>query len=236
MRLKVIACKTLTREIGFLSASCPNTLDIVWLGNSGRADTYGSLLQDCIDKTDSEGPGAYDAIVLALGADAACGVSSQWFPILVPRVHDCTSLLLGSAQRMRDIMEAASSELYWYTPGILERHMPDGVFSEELTRYSIPVGAENARCLLGMERDWEKYRGSAAYVQLPGVAYPNFSKRCAACAEYLGWPLVQHEGDASMLRALLDGEWDITRFLTVPPTQTLIPSYHEDIACLFQSE
>ena len=233
MRLKVIACHTLTREIGFLGSSSPNTLDLTFLGRGGNhADITGSLLQGCIDKIDTEGYEAYDAIVLAIGADSCHGLTSRRFPLIVPRVHSCSALLLGSAQRERDISEAAGEEgIYWYIPGVLERHMPDGVFGEVLSRYAVPCGVQNARCLLGMERDWERHRGSAAYVELPDVSYPDFKARCKACASYLEWPLAVHEGDSALLRALLDGAWD-ERFLTVPPGATCLPSFHSDIVCL----
>lgn len=236
MRLKIIASPVLTRELGFLCSGSPNTLDFTFIGlGSNEADSYGSSLQGCIDKIDTEGYGAYDAVVLALGTDACCGVTSQRFPLIIPRVHSTAALLLGSAQRERDISEATGAEgLYWYIPGSLERHMPDGVFGEVLTRYSVPCGAQNARCLLGMEQDWERQRGNAAYVELPGIAYPDFKARCVACAKYLEWPLTVYEGDPSLLRALLDGAWD-ERFLTAPPGTTCVPSFRSDVIRLEKS-
>lgn len=72
-----------------------------------------------------------------------------------------------------------------------------------------------------MERKWTSEYDRAAYVDL-GVGETErsreYARHCAAC---LGWSFDHVQGDATLLRDLLTGPWDASRFLIVPPHHTI---------------
>lgn len=136
MRLSVIASKSLTREIGLVSASCPNSLDITYLAQSDceAPDSLQCALQACIDKIDQSGAG-YDAIVLSYGlcSGGVCGISSEHYSLVIPRVHNHAALLLGDKERFRLLFEQYP-DTFWFTPGYFEHSQ--GVMSSWPSPYT----------------------------------------------------------------------------------------------------
>ncbi|WP_312643503.1 DUF1638 domain-containing protein [Hydrogenoanaerobacterium sp.] len=243
MRLKVIACKVLTRELGYLSAACPNYLDISWLrqGYHDEPDRLRAILQECIDKIDSgddpfscnETVGEFDAIVLGYGlcSNGICGVRSKRYPIVVPRAHDCITLFLGSKERYRDLFDQTSGGVFWYTPGWIENSLvpSETTYAKKYDQYVEKYGEDNAEYLMEMEETWIKGYSAVAYVQMPDIAYPDYRGYSRTCADYLGWDHHEHKGDDTLLRDLIDGNWDNERFLVIPPNSTCEQSYDNSI-------
>ena len=243
MRLKVIACKVLTRELGMISADCKNYLDISWLrqGYHDEPNRLHDILQDSIDKIDAgndpfscgEKVGEFDAIVLGYGlcSNGVCGVQSKRFPIVVPRAHDCITLFLGSKERYRELFDSNNGGVFWYTPGWIENSlMPsERTYTRKLAEYIEKYGEDNAEYLMEMEEKWMKDYNAVAYVQMPGIAYPDYRGYSQKCAEYLGWAHQEYKGDDSLLHALVDGDWDDERFLVIPPKQSCEQSFDDNI-------
>lgn len=243
MRLKVLACKVLTRELGFLSASCPNYLDITWLrqGYHDEPDRLRSILQECIDKIDSgddpfscgEHVGDFDAIVLGYGlcSNGICGVSSKRYPIVVPRAHDCVTLFLGSKERYREIFDKTGGGAFWYTPGWIENSLvpSEETYRKKLAAYTQKYGEENAEYLMEMEQKWMEDYSAVAYVEMPGIHYPDYRGYSRECAKFLGWDHREFSGNDTLLRDLIAGNWDEERFLIIPPGKICEQSFKNDI-------
>lgn len=159
MRLKVIIPQAMAPELSCLQASCKNLLDVTYLqyGDHENPDDLRGALQACIDITDQSGE-HYDAIVLAYGlcGGGICGVKSTRFPVIVPRAHDCATLVLGSHARYRKVFEEDDSA-FLFVPGWLQY-------------------GTNAAAL------FERYRDNAVCVRLAGAGYGKLP----ACIEYLG--------------------------------------------------
>lgn len=246
MRLKIIACKVLTRELGLISSDCKNYLDITWLrqGYHDEPDRLRAILQECIDKIDAgcdpyscdEKVGEFDAIVLGYGlcSNGTSGVTSKRFPIVIPRAHDCITLFLGSKERYRELFDAAGGGVFWYTPGWIENSLvpSESTYVKKLAEYTEKYGEDNAEYLMELEEKWMKEYNAVAYVQMPGVAYPDYRGYSLKCAEYLGWAHQEYSGDDSLLRALVAGDWDPEHFLIIPPSKSCGQSYDDSIICL----
>lgn len=245
MRLKVIGCKVLTREMGYLSAQCPHFLDFTWLrqGYHNEPDLLRNILQEQIDRIDadadcctcSNGIGEFDAILLGYGlcSNGSCGVSSKKYPIVIPRAHDCITLFLGSKERYRALFDSADGGIYWYTPGWIENSVMPSRERDEMAyqAYLQEYDEDNAQYLMEMEQGWMKKYRYAYYIQMPGISYPDYRGYTRSCADYLGWEFRDEAGDDSLLRRFLWGEWDPKEFLVLPPNTAAQPSYTEDILC-----
>lgn len=241
-RFKLIACKVLTREIGLISATCPNFLDITWLrqGYHNEPDVLRKMLQHQIDLVDegddpcscSTGVADFDAILIGYGlcSNGVIGISSKKYPIIIPKAHDCITLFLGSKERYRTLFDSQSGGIYWYTPGWIENSIMPSPEREAVTRaiYVEHYGEDNADYLMEQESGWLKDYNAAAYIKMPGN-YPDFGKYTKECADYYNWGYLEHIGDHSLLKKFVDGDWNSKDFLVIPPEKKATPSFDESI-------
>lgn len=153
VRLKLIVSKALTHEVDYLKADCGNQLDVAYLRQSDHEnpDELRDALQECIDKIDQSGDN-YDAIVIAYGlcGEALCGLRSARYPMVVPRAHDCATLVLGTRERYRQLFDEDGSAFVfaqgWLEHGTdartrLERYRDNAVCIrlEEVTYAALPA-------------------------------------------------------------------------------------------------
>ncbi|MCK4514547.1 MAG: DUF1638 domain-containing protein, partial [Spirochaetaceae bacterium] len=127
----------MTREISLIAASCENTLHLHFMEQElhNRPDELRNALQAEIDlieaafggagaaaKSAAPGKDDADAIVLAYGlcSNAICGLRSRRYPVVVPRAHDCMTLIVGSRERYQEYFDRHPGT-YWYTPGWIEQ-------------------------------------------------------------------------------------------------------------------
>jgi len=252
MRLKVIACKVLYREISLLSASSEHIIDVSYL-RQGFHDTpayLNELLQKEIDNIDRcedtysylppDDERDFDAILLGYGlcSNAVVGLRSERYKLVIPRAHDCATLLLGSKERYKQLFDEASGGIYWYSAGWNENAvMPSRGRVEKLrVEYEEKYGEDNAEYLMEMEQNWLKEYKSCTFIDWPALHNDKqiaFTKDCAA---YLNWEYDQQMGDDGLMRAFLSGEWDEERFLVIEPGQRIAQSYDSGIFAAAEME
>lgn len=245
MRLKLIACKAMFREISYLAATCRNFIDVTYL-QQGLHDVpkmLNQVLQDEIDRVES-GEDLYtynakfttqkfDAILLGYGlcSNGAVGLHAKHHPLVIPKVHDCISLLLGSREKYNEEFSAHCGT-YWYSASWIEN---GGTPSEQSERemkkkYAEKYGEENADFLYEAEVLHNYNR--CAYIHWPELAFPEYERYTEDAAAYLGWDYAKVDGTSGMLRDFLDGKWD-ERFLYVKPGQKVAPDYDtDDVLCV----
>jgi hypothetical protein len=81
------------------------------------------------------------------------GLTSRRLPLVIPRGHDCVTLLIGSKERYREYFDTHRG-IYWYSSGWIERTLQPGRERYELTRrhYMETYGEDNAEFLMEMEQ------------------------------------------------------------------------------------
>lgn len=242
MRLKLIACKALYREISLLTATSANFIDTTYL-RQGLHNTPGLLkeaLQMEIDRID-EGDDLhtykseysirdFDAILLGYGlcSNGIAGVSSVKYPIIVPKAHDCITLFLGSQEKYLEYFNAHCGT-YWYNASWIENAVTP---SEQTDKdmyifYAEKYGEENAEFLVHSQLTANYNR--CAYVKWDELPFPAYEQYTRDAAKYEGWDFDLVQGSSSYLRDFLDGNWDEKRFLTVPPGRKIAPEYSGEI-------
>lgn len=220
----VITCAVLEVEIEHLARLAPNLRRIERLPQ-GLHNTPNDLrlrLQEAID-TVEEDP-AVATIVLGYGlcSRGTEGVTSRRCRIVIPRAHDCITLLLGDKDRYARYVDEHPGT-YWYSPGWNKHHVPPGKRRFDLLRnqYVQRYGEDNADFLMQTEQAWFKEYSRAVWVDLGIGRSEEDVQYTRECAAWLGWDFDDQKGDPALLRALLEGPWDETRFLTLQPGQTL---------------
>ena len=111
MRIALIGCMVMNREISHLVSKSCNVVRTWWL-RQGLHDTPDMLqteLQRMVDEIEEENlrlrkSMRFEAITLAYGlcSNGVIGLKSRSLPLIVPRCDDCISLFLGSAERYRE--------------------------------------------------------------------------------------------------------------------------------------
>lgn len=230
--LSVIACNVLEEEVRSLSADLPHLRELVFMpqGLHNEPVRLQSELQAAIDRAEANPEVDAIALVYGLCSRGVENLRHARCPLVIARAHDCVTLFLGSKDRYAQYLKDHPGT-YWYSPGWIKSATPPGPDRTAKLRrdYTERFGADDVDYLMEMEDHWIANYNRAAYVGL-GVGETqqdmDYTKRCAAC---LGWNYDQVQGDPSLLRALLAGEWDARRFLVVPPGHVIRLTADDDI-------
>ena len=242
MRYACIFCEVLFREFCLAAAESEAVIDFIQLPQGlhsipaelrRRVQTEIDTLEGGPEHIDAPNDEAvptthYDAILLgyALCSNGVVGLTSQRTPLVVPRGHDCITLLLGSKEVYRDYFDSHHG-IYWYSAGWIERTLTPGRERRDrtLAHYVELYGEDNAEYLMDMEQNWFKEYEWATYINW-GLSTTErdraFTRECAA---YLGWNYDEIPGDRSLIYDLFRGGWDDERFLVTPPGACIEPSH-----------
>ncbi|HUX02649.1 MAG: DUF1638 domain-containing protein [Phycisphaerae bacterium] len=245
MRIRVIACDVLRREIYWCAARAPHAVDVTLLaqGLHDNSDLCRGQLQPLVDETD---PAEYGAIVLGYGLcnNALAGVRAGRVPLVIPRAHDCITLLLGSKERYARLF-AEHPGTYWFSRGWLECHEQEGPgasgfepmqksglgpdrradYADLVAKY----GEDNARYLAEFFDGWKQHYTRAALIEFDGDRDERLADKVRAICLERGWEFARVRGDLALLEAGFAGRWDAERFLVLAPGERVRACYDERI-------
>lgn len=237
MRLKLISCEVLARQVYYLAAFSSHVVDVELIakGLHNEPDVLRAALQRSIDAIE---PGKYEAILLGYGlcSNSIVGLRCAHTQIVVPRAHDCITLYLGSAERYAEEFRA-NPGTYWYTADYIERGgdganvaalgtaAEEAQMSKVYEEYVQKYGKDNADYLMEVMGAWRQHYNRAAYIDTAEMRLPDYTAHVQELASRRGWNFERLVGSLIILRDLLEGHWDEGRFLIVPPGQTIAPTY-----------
>ncbi len=238
-RYKLIACAVLSRECFFCASKSPNIIDVQIL-EQGLHDVGESKmspsLQSEIDKVDT---GKYDAILLGYGlCNNGIRKLNAKIPLIVPRAHDCITLLLGSKEKYKEYfnnnpgvfyrsigwIEHAKSHLS--NPDSTTKQMGMSTYQEYVEKY----GEDNAEYLmevLGGMKHYSKLAFIDTQVGDPGQHIEAEKE----IARNRNWQFEIIQGNVSIIQRLVDGDWSESDFLVVPPGESIHPDHTDEIVC-----
>ena len=168
MRLQFIICKVMQREAYYCAARSRNIVDVAVMpqGLHNEPEKLRSEVQKALDATSDIQGRPYDALLLGYGlcSNGIVGLHSQ-IPIVVPRGHDCITLLLGSKDRYKEYFDSHRG-VYWFSPGWIETDNQPGKerFERTLKEYIEKFGEDNAEYLMETEKNWMKEYNWATYI------------------------------------------------------------------------
>jgi hypothetical protein len=241
LKLCAVSCEVFARECSRAAAVSPHVVTVKFLhfGLHDRPDELRKTVQAEID--DASG-GEYDSIVLAYGlcSRGTADLVARDTPIVIPRAHDCITLLLGSRESYdREFAEHPGT--YYYSPGWIERKegevrqgnievVNDRRAEERFRQYVEKYGEDNARYLIEQETLWlaNYHRAALIDVGLGDIEY--YRRFTRQVAENRDWTYEEIPGDTSLLDRLLSADWDSSAdFLTVPPGRRTIEDVNSGI-------
>lgn len=241
MRLKLISCEVFYREVCWVVARSPNTVDVEFLPKGLHdlgAKRMRERIQTVLDRVD---PTRYEAVLLGYGLcnHGLAGITAGTVPLVLPRAHDCITLFLGSKERYLEYFTAHPG-VYFKTTGWIERGESDG----ELAFLSIPrqlgidadyeslvarYGEENARYLYETVCCPARYYRQFTFIEMGVEPDDRFERQTRAEAKARGWRFEKVRGDLALLARLVNGPWKPDEFLFVPPGHRVVATCNPSI-------
>ena len=228
MRLKFIVCKAIQREAYYCASRATNVVDVAVMpqGLHDEPDILRSTVQVEVNRTVDVQDRPYDAILLGYGlcSNGIADIKAPEIPIVVPRGHDCITLLLGSKEKYQSYFNSHHG-VYWYSVGWIENSLQPGKerYEKTLQSYKEKYGEDNAEYLMQMEQNWFKEYSWATFIDWGLLDSENYRQYTKECADYLDWNYDELKGDRALLQKLVDGKWNDNLFLVVKPGQTISP-------------
>lgn len=259
-KYKLIACEVLRKETENIlrGLNAAIGIDCEWLGmNLHENPAY--LREELESRIAAcEGKG-YQAILLLFGL---CSRATEGLIpppdacLVVPRVHDCIALHLGSARRHRREHVADPGTL-WLSRGFLRpgESMPiafgalgagvktvreDGSRKdrEEIRRELVREhGTEGADYLLReLGEAWKTNYSRVVYLDCRDTSSGVDRDRARRFASENGWRFEELGMDLRLIRMLLHGEWPENEFAVVTPGDRLMAAIEDDGLKVFEIE
>jgi len=215
MRRHLIACEVFKDEFESVS---PPSLPRTYLPQ-GLHRTPGKMpaaIQETLDMT----PPDIAAILLGYGlcSNGVVGVTSRTAPLVMPRVHDCIALLLGSRERYEAEVTACPGT-YYITPGwaLYGTTSLSSYKHEYLPKY----GEETARYIA---RELLKNYSRVALIN-HGVGDIEAARAHAReMAEVFDLSYAEIPGSLDYVGRLVQGPWDNDDFVVVQPNTVISAS------------
>lgn len=207
----IVACKTIHNEVEKAIAETGVTHPVLWIesGLHNWPDKLRAKLQEQISSIDN-----VEYIIMAFGycGNSLLGVQSPNAKLVIPRVDDCISLLLGSYRKRQQL--SAEMGTYFLTKGWMEY---ENNILKEYERCVERYGQERAERV--MKIMLENYK-RVVLIDTGAYNLHDCQDRSCAFACQLG---LQHEvvpGSLELLKKLFAGPWD-DEFLVVPIGEAL---------------
>ncbi len=231
MKLKVVSCAVLERELQLCASRSRNEIELFFLeqGLHNTPDELRRRAQEAIEQAQGQG---FEAIILGYGlcSRGVVGLKSGKTRLVVPRGHDCITFLLGSKEWYREYFDSHPG-VYWYSAGWIEHNdQPSRErYERVLAEYTEKYGQDNAKYLMEVEQSWIRNYKQATYVDWgwpDAQEQKDFTQRCA---KEMGWEYDELLGQSGLLQRLLDGDWRGDEVLVLEPGQEVAESFDENI-------
>jgi hypothetical protein len=224
--LALISCDVFEEELAVLFPGDPpwRALRTLEMGLHDSPDRLRGEIAAVIRELEADP--CVDTILLAYGlcGKGLLGLAAGRCPLVLPRAHDCISVLLGGPERHSAVLKE-NPATYFYSPGWVRGKRVPGPDREAYLRelYTERHGDDDPELiedLIEADRETFSHHNCAAYVDMTDNA--KAEAYCRRCAESLAWEYKRLPGDASILRDLVEGRWDPERFLVVEPGHRVV--------------
>ncbi len=242
MRIKLLGCGVFEPELEALIPQTPHEVDFEPL-EAGLHDTPNELrerVQASIDRAGAEG---FDAVALAYGlcGRGTSGLVARGVTLVIPRVHDCLTLFLGSREEYRRQFREHPGT-YYMTPGWFTRKMGmdqsgrprswtvDPRDHPRFDELSVKYGEAQAEEIISFLGSWKRNYTRVAVIDTGCGEVEDCAALADRIAENLGWSCERLSGDTRMLADLVHGRWDDDdRFVVIEPGERSEASGDEDV-------
>jgi hypothetical protein len=214
MNAKLIACRVMVDEIRrFLPKEVE--VEIFEISQHVRPKQLKVELQGAVDRAD----GKYEVIMLGYGlcSQSVVGLVAQKSMLVIPKLHDCIGVFLGSHEAYK--REMAQEHAYFLTQGYIRGYIADqsGPLSE-LERATKRYGRERAEKLIAnMMSPYKRL----VYIRTPEALDLEADRMYSRdMAERLNMRYEEMAGTSELLKRMVKGDWE-KDFVVAAPGQEI---------------
>ncbi|MEW6374693.1 MAG: DUF1638 domain-containing protein [Thermodesulfobacteriota bacterium] len=197
-RLLILACSVMEKEIRQFQNGQVE-FKFFDYGLHRTPENMAKTLQEEIDQVSEEN---YDGIILGYGlcSNGIVGVRSQNQTLIIPRIHDCISLFLGSPESYKEEAKKHPGT-YYLTPGWIEKgETPISKYED----YAKSYDEETAKWVLHEEM---KHYKRIAFIDTGVYPAEPYRKIARQNAEFLGINYEEPAGSPLLFKELVCGPW-----------------------------
>lgn len=237
MHLLLIGCEVILRELCDAVVRSPHRVDLRFL-SKGLHDLGGRAMREALQaEIDAADEGPHTAILLGYGlcGNGAAGLEARSKPLVMPRAHDCITLLMGSRERFETYFREHPG-VYYRSVGWVERGQGLVPMARDRTGVTFTLdalveryGEDNGSFLYEELTRYQRSYCQLTYLET-GLG-PDGSCREEAAAEAArnGWAFEPMGADLHLFQQLLDGDWDGSDFVVVRPGQKVVACYDDRV-------
>ena len=222
-KIYVIACGVLKPDLQNAAQKLNLNVDFKFL-DSVLHDTPEQLKIELQQAIAAAAPDQYDRIVIGYGicGQGTDGITARDLPLVIPQIHDCISLFLGSAATYKQQFEKYPGT-YYFTAGWLDK----GFGPDELRRWlrkSWPNCTEEKLTDFIEEffSGWQKKYSRAAFISTDSERTEEARQLARSAAEKYNWKYEELTGSTKFFEKLLTAEKSDDDILYVPPGRKII--------------
>ncbi len=193
---KIIACSTIRREIEALNPEMES--EYLEYGLHRTPNKLNQKVQQAVTASEKAG---FRKIRLGYGlcSNGVAGISSEKATLIVPRMHDCITILLGSNQAYRHEFCSNPGTIY-LSRGWIEF---GGDPLSQYENYKERVGADFARET--MELEYKNYT-RLVFINTWVEGLDQYRESARKSAEFINLEFEEREGNPDLLKSLLEGQ------------------------------
>ena len=199
MKYLVIACNIMKDELLRFEG---NGISFVFLEQSlhRTPQKMKPIIQDEVDKAEGQD---WDYVILSYGlcSNGILGVKAKGHPIIIPRVHDCIALFLGSCEKYLEEHRKEPGTYYLTKGWIEEGKSPLGVYHEYCPRF----GEETAEWV--MREELKNYTRIALIDNSVSLTEAH-REHARENARFFNLRYEEIKGSMLFFERMLSGAWD----------------------------
>lgn len=187
--------------------------------DSALHDTPEKLKTELQQAINAVSPEQYDKIILGYGicGQGTDGIITDKLPLIIPQIHDCISLFLGSAAIYKEQFENCPGTCY-FTAGWLDKGAGPDDIRKWLMKSSPGYSEKQIQELIDeFFSGWQKNYSRALFIRTDSEKDDEARKLAQTTAEKYGWKYEEVVGSTKFFEKLLTAEKTDDEILLVPP-------------------
>lgn len=212
MKTRILSCGTLEKEVRLAMERCHAQipLEILKENNHDVPRKLSMCIQEKLDQMEDA-----DRVLMAFGTcgGAMVGLHSGNAEMIIPRVDDCLSLLMGSMEQR--YASAGKGFGVFLTESWLNHEKSMEAELDRIERMYPPTRA--ARVIQSLYRNFDCLN----VIDTGAYDVSSILPRTQALAQRLSLKHQVVQGTTAYLEELLQGPWDPDRFIIIPPGTTV---------------
>lgn len=215
----IIACSVFKKELNEAILTLkhkPLTCDFFEMGLHMKPNELRIKLQDMINSCAKKNKPDYILLFCGLCGNATLGLKSDDCQLVIPRIHDCISMFLGSSQKYFDLKKKYP-RAYFASSGWIDSDLLPSQKLVETNRKRFeekyPDDKEMVEEL--MDAFFEQFKEYNTYFYTEFSECKNCQTECKKYADFMKWNFLKIDSDSKFFEDAINMNWD-DRFLIVP--------------------